>query len=144
MHKQSPVLFSELFTACREFGDDLRACEANEHSDMGALPRGVSLEMPESLALQSLPMKIEDAFAADEQGETFLSTKRDNEGMTKLDRMLADLERRDRVLKATLLRARRAYNPRGDGLKVGDWVHFYSNVHKRLSSATLTPCREKN
>ena len=107
MHKEPAMLFSELFTACREFGDDLRACETHEHSDMGALPCGVSSEMPGSLVLQSLPIKIEDAFAADEQGETFLCMKRDTEGMTKLDRMLADLGRRDRVLKATLTRARR-------------------------------------
>ena len=131
MHKKKPVLFAELFTACQEFGDDLRSCEADENSDRGALPSGIPLEMPDSLVLDGLPRKVGDVFAEDEEGATLFSTG-------KLEKLFEEMRARDDQLKANMRRTKRAPPSGADAdMKVGDWVHYCSKSAGKILYARI-------
>ncbi len=65
VHKRSkqatakPVLFSELFECCREFGLRIGHEEVDEHAGAGAVPNDVDLEMPLGLVGAVIPQKIQ-------------------------------------------------------------------------------------
>ncbi len=131
MHTKKPVLFAELFQACCDFGDDLRAHEADEHSDRGALLKGIPFVMPELLVIHGLPTKIEDVFKEDDDGLTLLSPG-------KLAAKIEELKKHDEDLKSNLRRTKRAPATRADsGLKVGDWVHYSSKTTGRIIYARI-------